>query len=149
MRFGLLLIGAAAMFGAACTSAGKPQAPPDVTSRAATEVTSSPSPVRPAATATSARGGGTSVEVTGIVGAVNARAGLIEIDRLSGADVRRVAVSSSTVLRQAGGGTTTLAQIRSSDRIVARGVLNDRGDTLDADEVTIQAVVPGRGAPGG
>ena len=52
------------------------------------------------------------------------------------------------MLRRAAGGTTTLAQIHASQRIIAEGVINDRGDTLIASEVTVQDVVQG-GQPGG
>ncbi len=88
------------------------------------------------------------VEVTGIVGTASVNTGLIEIDRISGAPVRRISVDQSTVLRRAAGGTTTLAQIHASQRIIAEGVINDRGDTLIASEVTVQDVVQG-GQPGG
>jgi hypothetical protein len=57
-------------------------------------------------------------------------------------------VDQNTVFRPAAGGTTTLAQIHASQRIIARGTINDRGDTLLASEVTVQDVVQG-GQPGG
>jgi hypothetical protein len=91
---------------------------------------------------------GAEVEVTGIVGTVSTATRLIEIDRLSGAPIRRISVDGSTVYRRAGGGSTTLAQIRSSQRIIAQGTINDRGDTLLATEITVQDVIQG-GAPGG
>ena len=68
-------------------------------------------------------------EVTAIVGAVNAGTRSIDINRLAGAPVNRVVVGSSTALRRAGGGALTLAQIRPSDRIIARGHVNDRGSS--------------------
>ncbi|HYM14340.1 MAG TPA: hypothetical protein VEZ14_02140 [Dehalococcoidia bacterium] len=101
-----------------------------------------------AATTTASTPAGASVQVTGIVGSVSTATGFIEIDRLSGAAVRRISVGASTVLRRAGGGTTTLAQLRPSQRIIAEGTLNDRGDTLVASQVTVQDVVPGV-QPGG
>jgi hypothetical protein len=88
------------------------------------------------------------VEVTGIVGTASESTGLIEIDRISGAPVRRISVDQNTVFRRAAGGTTTLAQIHTSQRIIARGTVNDRGDTLLASEVTVQDVIQG-GQPGG
>ncbi|HYM28876.1 MAG TPA: hypothetical protein VET66_12045 [Steroidobacteraceae bacterium] len=101
-----------------------------------------------AATITASTPAGASVQVTGIVGSVSTATGFIEIDRLSGAAVRSISVGASTVLRRAGGGTTTLAQLRPSQRIIAEGTLNDRGDTLVASQVTVQDVVPGV-QPGG
>ncbi len=87
-------------------------------------------------------------EVTGIVGSVSASTRTIEINRLSGARVTKITLDSTTVIRKAGGGTTTLAQIGPSDRIIARGKLNDREDALVATEITVQDVVPGA-QPGG
>lgn len=110
--------------------------------------TRAPSPApTPPAQATPSNSGET-VEVTGIVGTASASTGLIEIDRISGAPVRRISVDQNTVFRRAAGGTTTLAQIHTSQRIIARGIVNDRGDTLIASEVTVQDVIQG-GQPGG
>jgi len=87
-------------------------------------------------------------QVTGIVGSVNASTHTIQIDRLSGAPVTRITVDSTTVIRIACGGTTTLSSVRVSDRIVASGHLNDRNDALVATDITVQSVVSG-GEPGG
>lgn len=89
------------------------------------------------------------VEVTGIVGAVNASTRTIEINRIAGAGVDRVEVSSTATIRRARGGTLALSGLRPSDRIIARGELNDGGDALIAGEITVQDdVVPGA-EPGG
>lgn len=86
------------------------------------------------------------VEVTGIVGAVIASRNVIEINRLSGADVREVQVVATTGIFQATGGRLKLDQIRPSDRIVAEGTVD--GETLIATRVTVQDIIPG-GPPGG
>jgi hypothetical protein len=92
----------------------------------------------------------TEVEVTGIVGAVGASTGVIEINRLSGAAVNRIETSTETRLRSPEGRALTLGQLRPSDRIVARGSLNERGDTLVAAEITVQSLDPAPGSgPGG
>ncbi len=106
--------------------------------------TVTPGAVAPAATAAS----GEQVEVTGIVGTVAAGTRTLQITRLSGAPVGRVEMLESTVIRRAGDGRAGFGDIHISDRIVADGRLNDRGDTLLADDITIQAVAPGA-APGG
>jgi hypothetical protein len=85
-------------------------------------------------------------EVTGIVGAVITATSRIEINQLSGADVREVEVTPQTQIRRAVGGTLTLAEIRPSDRILARGSVD--GETLIATRVTLQEAVPGA-QPGG
>jgi hypothetical protein len=88
------------------------------------------------------------VELIGIVGTISASARVIQVTRLSGADVNQVALQDSTRIRRADGVTATFAQIRTSDRIIASGRLNDRGDAILADTITIQPVVPGA-EPGG
>jgi hypothetical protein len=99
---------------------------------------SEPAPVTPGAT----------VEVTGIVGTVSATTQTIEIRRLQGANVTRLEVGPRTSIRKAAGGTAQLRDIRPSDRLVAEGVLNDRGDTLLASQITVQDILPGA-QPGG
>ncbi len=106
-----------------------------------------------ASTATSSTPGATTaaannVEVAGIVGVVNVNGNVIEIKRLSGASVTEIAVESTTTIRKATGGKIAFKDIRTSDRIVASGELNDRGDQLIATEITVQDVVPGA-QPGG
>ncbi len=73
---------------------------------------------------------------------------VIEIKRLQGAAVAQVAVDATTAIRKAGGGTIQLKDIRTSDRIIAKGKLNDRRDALVASEITVQDVIPGA-QPGG
>ncbi|MDE3096073.1 MAG: hypothetical protein KGK07_08740 [Chloroflexota bacterium] len=91
---------------------------------------------------------GESVEVRGIVGTITTDPEAIEITRLSGAAVNRILVKASTVIRSAGGGTISFAAIRTSDRIIADGRIDDRGDALVAAHITVSAVVPGA-QPGG
>lgn len=127
----------------------KPQQASDATA-GATAAAASPSP-KPAASPSSVSSpapAGESVEVTGIVGSVNAGTRTIQIERRSGASVTKISVGTSTVIRRATGGTATLAQIKPSDRIIASGTLSDRRDVLVAAEITIQEVVPGS-SPGG
>ena len=125
--------------GAAATSPAKTSSAGDTTPKPA----GTPSSVATAGV-TAAAG---SVEVRGIVGAVSAQNGTIEISRLSGADVTTIKTSSATRIRRARGGTATLAEIRSSDRIIATGTVNNRG-ALEATEIAVEDVVPGA-APGG
>ena len=73
---------------------------------------------------------------------------MIQVTRLSGANVNQIAVQDSTRIRTADGNTSTFTQIRTSDRIIASGRLSDRGDAILADTITIQPVVPGA-EPGG
>jgi hypothetical protein len=105
--------------------------------------TSTSAPTQPPASDTPAPG---EAEVTGIVGAIVTGANTIEINQLSGADVTEIVVTPSTQLRRATGGSLTLAQIRPSDRIIARGAVE--GSVLTASRVTVQDVVPGA-QPGG
>jgi len=105
--------------------------------------TTTVSTVPPAADPTTVTG---EAEVTGIVGAVVSATSTIEINQLSGADVTQIEVTAGTQIRRATGGSLTLAQIRPSDRIIARGAVD--GDVLTATAITIQDVVPGA-QPGG
>jgi hypothetical protein len=91
---------------------------------------------------------GSSEEVTGIVGNVNTSTRTIQIDRRSGASVTRISVLPTTTIRSAAGATLALSGIRTSDRIVARGSLNDQRDALVATEITVSQAVPGA-APSG
>jgi hypothetical protein len=139
--FCALLSGAAA---SACDSGATGEAPtrPPATSAVGATAT------QPAASQSAITE--TEVEVTGIVGAVGASTGVIEINRLSGAAVNRVETSTETRLRSPEGKALTLGQLRPSDRIVARGSLNERGDTLVAAEITVQSLDPAPGSgPGG
>lgn len=103
---------------------------------------------RPDATSTIAAAGetpasGAVVEVTGIVGAVSTAARAIEINRISGANVNRIELAPATTIRSATGGRLALQDIRPSERIIASGPLNERGDAIVAREITVQNVVPG------
>jgi len=104
-------------------------------------------PAMPSAEATASPDGG-EVEVTGIVGSVIVRNNVISVRPLEGASVTKVLVDGTTVIRRSDGGALSLAEIRASDRILARGVLDGRGDGLLAREITVQTAVPGA-QPGG
>lgn len=82
----------------------------------------------------------------GIVGAVDEDARTIEINRLQGADVDVIEVDAGTRITSARGGTLRLGDLRPSDRIVARGTVED--GALVATEIEVGQVVPGS-APGG
>ena len=129
----------------ATPAAGASAAVTPASTAASTSAASTPAATKPAASASPS---GSKVEVAGIVGVVNANGNVIEIKRLSGASVTQVAVASTTAIRKATGGKITLKDIRTSDRIIASGKLNDRGDQLIATEITVQDVVPGA-QPGG
>jgi hypothetical protein len=88
------------------------------------------------------------LEVTGVVGAVNLSSRTIQISRIRGADVTQIDIGPDTVMLDAEGNRVGLAQIRSSDRIIAEGRLSERGDSLVATRIEVQQVVPGS-APGG
>jgi hypothetical protein len=83
-------------------------------------------------------------EVTGIIGGVDERAGTLTINRLQGADVETIRVDGETRITTADGRPIALADLRPSDRIVARGTLE--GEVLTADEITASQALP---APGG
>ncbi len=102
-------------------------------------------PTTPAATLQSQ---GDVVEVTGIVGGVSLSGKVIEIKRLQGAPVTQIAVDATTVIHEASGGAVRFQDIHTSDRIIAKGKLNDRRDALVAAEITVQGVIPGA-QPGG
>ncbi|MEX2247949.1 MAG: hypothetical protein WEC75_14855 [Dehalococcoidia bacterium] len=89
------------------------------------------------------------VEVTGIVGVVDTSTRIIEINRTAGASVRRVEVLPDTVISSADGTRVSFADIRPSDRIIARGRLDEAGDVLVADDIGLSRVIGGGGAPGG
>jgi glucose/arabinose dehydrogenase len=130
----------------ACGGGSKKSQPtPAATVAAATAASPSPKPAAPPSAPAPT---GESVEVTGIVGNVNAGTRTIQIERRSGASVTKISVGPATVIRRAAGGTATLSQIKPSDRIIASGTLSERGDALVAVEITVQEVVPGS-SPGG
>ncbi len=89
---------------------------------------------------------GDTIEVQGIIGAIDHDAGVITINRLQGADVDRIQVGEGTEIRSARGGTISLAGLRVSDRIIAEGVVE--GAALLAERIEISQVVPGAD-PGG
>lgn len=82
----------------------------------------------------------------GIVGAVDEDARTIIINRLQGADIGIIEVDAGTRITSARGGTLRLGDLRPSDRIVARGTVED--GALVATEIEVGQVVPGS-APGG
>ena len=146
MRITLLAAVTALAFGIAACGGSSDSNPTLTSTPKSMTPAASPAATLPAQATPS--NGGETVEVTGIVGTASTTTNLIEIDRISGAPVRRISVDQNTVFRRAAGGTTTLAQIHTSQRIIARGTVNDRGDTLIASEVTVQDVIQG-GQPGG
>ena len=87
----------------------------------------------------------------GVVGAVDAQTGVIEV-RATGSSVTRIEVAPGAVITRTGGGAMALTDIKSSDRIVATGEAGGSDDTLVASRITVQAVVrggPPGAAPGG
>jgi hypothetical protein len=89
---------------------------------------------------------GESVEVQGIIGAIDKAAGTITITRLQGADLDTIRVVEDTEIRSAGGRLLTLVDLRPSDRIVANGVIE--GGAMTAARIAVGQVVPGAN-PGG
>lgn len=159
MRIALSGTAAAIIAMASVSCGGDSNASPAKSAPAVASVAASASAVRtqaaatPASRATSAPAvssqvTGDTVEVTGIVDGVSLTGNIIEIRRLQGAAVTRVGVGPGTVVRKAAGGTLAFRDIRTSDRIIARGTLNDRRDTLLASQITVQDVIPGA-QPGG
>jgi hypothetical protein len=135
-----------AMAISACTSSA--DAPVADTSAAA-----STAGVTPSAAATGPAGDPTSVssdevEATGVVGAVDEAAGVIEIRATGGTPFTRIEVTPGARITVAGGGSLSLGDIRPSDRIFATGIASDTASTLVADRIEVSRVVPGA-APGG
>jgi len=89
------------------------------------------------------------IEVQGVVGSVDEAAGIIDF-RATGAEQRfsRIELAPGATIETASGSRIDLANIRPSDRVIARGSQGEDEGTLLADEVTVQAVVPGA-QPGG
>jgi hypothetical protein len=142
---------------AACGGSGSSATPTAQSTRTANSPTAAAAtvavtPQQTAASATPApvetTPAGEITEVTGIVGTVSTATQTIEIKRLQGASVTRLEVGPRTVIRKAAGGTAQLRDVKPSDRIVAKGALNDRGDALVATEITVQDILPGA-QPGG
>lgn len=154
----ILLFSAAIVLAAAasaCGSDSKSSATATTKPASTTSAVASPTASTPAARPTTGLtpaatqpASGDVLEVTGIVGGLNLNGSKIEIKRLQGASVTQIAVDGTTVIRKATGGRLQLKDVRTSDRIIARGVLNDRHDALVASEITVQDVVPGA-QPGG
>ncbi len=151
----LLAIAAIALVAvsAACGSSSTPSSTPVRTTTAGATTTLPPGTTATAGpgsatAATSQAPSGSVVDVTGIVGTLNLSGNVIEIKRLQGAAVTQIAVDARTVIRKATGGTLQLKDVRTSDRIIAKGTLNDRQDQLIATDITVQDVVPGA-QPGG
>lgn len=149
LRAGSLLLVAALACGAAfaaCGDDGYGTSDATRTPRSTTTTALTPANGETAAPSSPGATAAAEAEVQGIVGSVNANDSTITISRLSGAAVTRIAVSPTTRIRQARGGTARLADIKPSDRIIASGTVE--GSALRATEITIEAVVPGA-APGG
>jgi hypothetical protein len=87
------------------------------------------------------------IEVQGVVGAVDTRAGTIEIRATGGSSITTIELAPGAEVTRLSGPAIQLADIRPSDRIVARGVAGADPEILVADTVTVQQVVPG-GPPG-
>lgn len=148
--FTILALIAVAAIAWSCGGSSKSSASPTTAASATTAAAKSPAASTTAAStpAPDSTDSGTVDEVTGIVGSVIAATRTIQIDRLSGAPVRKITVDDSTIIKRVSGDTITLSQVRVSDRIVASGHLNDRQDALVATHVTVQDVLPGA-QPGG
>jgi hypothetical protein len=117
----------------------------DDLSPVATAVDRSPVPTSDAGEPTPPASGET-VEVQGIIGAIDQELGVITINRLQGADIDRIEVGGATEIRSARGGTITIRDLRVSDRIIATGEVDD--GVLVATRIEISQVVPGAD-PGG
>jgi len=150
----LFACAAVALLAAACGgSSSSSNTPAPTRSSPTAGARTSAAGTTPAAGATSAAPAtatqyGATVEVTGIVGIVNNALNQLNIQHLSGVNVRKISVDSRTSIKRASGGSLTLAEIRPSDRIIAQGKLNDRQDTLLATLITVEQVVQGA-QPGG
>jgi hypothetical protein len=90
---------------------------------------------------------GETIKVQGVVGAVDARAGIIEIRATGGSSVTMIVLAPGASIARPNGTAIVLDDVRPSDRIVAEGVAGTDPETLVADTVTVQQVVPG-GQPG-
>jgi hypothetical protein len=88
------------------------------------------------------------VEVTGIIGAIDAGARVIEINRLSGADVTRISTDDATVLVSPQGARLQFLNLRPSDRIIARGTIDPATGVLHGTRVEVSPAVSGGGEPG-
>jgi hypothetical protein len=153
----MLLVAAAVLLAAAASACGSDSkststatAKPATTPAAAATAgaTTTPAASTSAVARPTTAPAGDTLEVTGIVGGLSLDGSRIEIKRLQGASVTQIAVNATTVIRKATGGKLQVKDIRTSDRIIAKGVLNDRRDALVASEITVQDVVPGA-QPGG
>jgi hypothetical protein len=88
------------------------------------------------------------IEVQGVVGAVDVAARTIDIKPTGDAKYTKIILSPATTIKRAGGGSLRLQDVRPSDRIIAFGRPGDDPTTLLSTDVTVQAVVPGA-QPGG
>ncbi|MBF6599757.1 MAG: hypothetical protein IVW36_04535 [Dehalococcoidia bacterium] len=159
MRVRVTLAGAALVLAALAASCSNSSGPPntpagtpasEVSARAAAS-TGREATGTPGASATLAvtpAEPGSQERLTGIVGTVSPATKTIQVTRLSGAPVQQIRVVSTTVIRTAGGARIDLGGVRTSDRIIADGRLDDRGEALIADDITVSPAVPGA-APGG
>ncbi|MBI5287389.1 MAG: hypothetical protein HY873_00250 [Chloroflexi bacterium] len=88
------------------------------------------------------------IEVKGVVGAVDVAARTIEIRPTGDAKFSKIILSPATVIRRANGGEMRLSDVRPSDRIIAFGRPGDDPTALLTTDVTVQQVIPGA-QPGG
>jgi hypothetical protein len=88
------------------------------------------------------------VEVQGVVGAVDVGTRTITIKPTGEAQFTRIILEPGASIKRAGGGNVRLQDVRASDRIIAVGRPGDDPATLLSADVTIQAVIPGA-QPGG
>jgi len=145
----ILLTAAAPLIAIAC--GGDDGAGPTPTSGAATPASTRPISTATAATATSAATDPTAtstIEVQGVVGAVDLAARTIDIKPTGDAKFTKIVLSPATTIRRAGGGSVQLRDVRPSDRIIALGRPGDDPAALLSTDVTIQQVIPGA-QPGG
>lgn len=153
--FALLMLSALPLAAAACGDSGDEgdaTPPREMTAGAPTSVaTTRPAPTATVAVSAEATApvAGETVEVTGIVGSVDRNAGVISINRLSGATVDAVAVTPATAITDVRSGRRAeLRDVRASDRIIARGPVDAETGTLVALDVEFESVIPGSGTGG-
>jgi hypothetical protein len=146
LRLLLVLTLSASVVATACSD---DESEPEPTPSPAAERTAAPTPsvAQPTAGAATTEPDANEIEVQGVVGTVDARSSTIEIRATGGSPITTIEVGGDTAIRRASGGNLTLAEVRPSDRITARGVEGSAPDSLLANEITVQQVVPG-GPPG-
>jgi len=83
------------------------------------------------------------VEVIGIVGALDIAGRTIEITRLSGAEVTRIAIDEEAVFTNAEGTRIQIIHIRPSDRIIARGTVDAAAGVMRASRIEVSRAIDG------